>query len=105
MCNRLSHMKEQRLGLEARSSDLIVWKTCQENDTVLLTANRNDDGPDSLENTIRTLNGPGILPVITLADADRILRNKPYAATVADRILELLFDMNQYLGSGRLYVP
>ena len=72
---------------------------------VLFTANRNDDGPDSLETTIRTLNRPGLLPVITLADADRILRDKNYAATVADRVLELLFDMDQYLGSGRLYVP
>ena len=68
-------------------------------------SNRNDDGPDALETTIRTLNGPGMLPVITLADADRVLQRKSYAAKVADRTLELLFDMAQYLGTGRLYVP
>ncbi|MCI0378721.1 MAG: hypothetical protein L0215_14025 [Gemmataceae bacterium] len=45
------------------------------------------------------------LPVITFADPDRFLRDKAYAATTADRILEILFDIENFLGTGRLYVP
>ncbi len=93
------------LELAAESSDLTVWQKCQDHKLVLLTANRNDDGPDSLETTIRTLNAADKLPVITLANADRILKDKVYGGIVADRTLELLFDMVLYHGCGRLYVP
>ena len=40
-------------GLNPRSPDVDVWRVCQAEELVLITANRNDDGPDSLEATIR----------------------------------------------------
>jgi hypothetical protein len=45
----------------------------------LLTSNRNDEGSESLEATIRTHNAPTSLPVFTIADADRIFQSKDYA--------------------------
>ena len=72
---------------------------------MLLTRNRNDDGPESLGAAIRTMNQLDSLPVITLANADRILENKSYAERVAERLLDYLLYMDNLLGTGRLYVP
>src|SRR4051812_18200041 len=41
------------LGLSYDSPDTLIWRTCQREKLVLITGNRNDDGPDSLEATIR----------------------------------------------------
>jgi hypothetical protein len=70
-------------GLEPGESDSHVWKTCQQQQIILLTNNRNDDGPDSLEATIRQLNQVDSLPVFTIGDADGILRNQEYAETLS----------------------
>ena len=40
------------LGLQPDASDRAVWEACQREQVILLTANRNDAGPDSLEATI-----------------------------------------------------
>ena len=50
----------------------------------MITGNRNDESPDSLEATIRNENQPDSLPVITIADSDRVLRDRLYAEKVAD---------------------
>ena len=57
------------LGLSDTASDALIWRTCQREGLVLITGNRNDDGPDSLEATIRNENQPESLPVITIGDA------------------------------------
>ena len=72
---------------------------------VLVTANRNDAGPESLESTIQHQNTPQSLPVFTLANDQRVLRDRQYAETVADRLIEALFDIDSYRGIGRIYLP
>src|SRR5262249_11544534 len=64
----------ERLGLPYNTSDRDLWELCQQREIGLLTANRNDEGPDSLEATIRTLNAPSSLPVLTIADPELVLR-------------------------------
>jgi len=71
----------------------------------LLTANRHDEGPDSLETTIRTLNVPSSLPVLTIADPELVLASRDYAERVAIQVLEYLLDLNHFRGVGRLFVP
>ena len=71
----------------------------------MITGNRNDDGPDSLEATIRNENQPDSLPVITIADTDRVLQDRPYAHTVAERLLEKLIAIDDFRGTGRIYFP
>jgi hypothetical protein len=51
------------VGLNPSDPDDIVWQRCQELSVLLITDNRNDDGLDSLEATIRRLNTPEKLPV------------------------------------------
>src|SRR4051794_28932420 len=46
------------LGLTPASPDVFVWQACQDQEVILITANRNADGPDSLEETLRTRNTP-----------------------------------------------
>ncbi len=71
----------------------------------MITGNRNDDGPTSLEATIRNENQPDSLPVITIGDADRVLRDRIYAEKVAERLLDYLMRIDEVRGTGRIYVP
>ena len=82
-----------------------MWEVCQREQVILVTANRNDEGPDSLESSIQQYNTPQSLPVFTLANDQRVLRDRQYAETVADRLIEALFDIDSYRGTGRLYLP
>jgi hypothetical protein len=93
------------LGLQPDAPDRDVWEACQREQVILLTANRNDAGPDSLEAIIQQHNTPASLPVFTLANEQRVLRDRLYAEAVADRLLEFLFDIDRYRGTGRLYLP
>jgi len=93
------------LGIAYESSDVILWRTCQREKLVLITANRNADDPDSLEAVIRDENLPDSLPVITLANADRVLQDRLYAEQVAERLLDYLMRIDECRGVGRLYVP
>src|SRR4030095_15210224 len=93
------------LGLPHGSSNAVVCDFCPQHQLVLVPANRNSDDAESLEVVIRTRNTADSLPVLTLADADRVLREKSYAERVADRLLEYAFDIERYRGTGRLYLP
>jgi hypothetical protein len=93
------------LGLSDTASDALIWRTCQREGLVLISGNRNEDGPDSLEATIRNENQPESLPVITIGDADRVLRDRLYAENVAERLLDYLMRTDEVRGVGRHYVP
>ncbi|MBM4090048.1 MAG: hypothetical protein FJ276_11610 [Planctomycetes bacterium] len=93
------------LGLSSDASDADLWKACQAHEVVLVTANRNKDGSDSLEAAIAQGNQPSSLPVLTVSDADQILTSREYATRVVSQLLEFLFDLDNVRGTGRLYVP
>lgn len=93
------------LGLAPDVSDRDVWHACQQREVVLITTNRNAVGPDSLEEVIQSNNQPESLPVITLANPERLRRDRAYASDVADRLLDYLFDIDNVRGTGRLFLP
>jgi hypothetical protein len=95
----------EHLGLPHNTSDRDLWQVCQQRDIVLLTANRNDEGPESLEAAIRTLNDAASLPVLTIADPESVLTSRDYAERVAIQVLEYLLELDNFRGVGRLYVP
>lgn len=72
---------------------------------ILLTANRSMKGEDSLEQVIREENTVDSLPVITIGDADQFLGDRVYRNRCVDRILEILLDLETWMGVGRLFVP
>jgi hypothetical protein len=59
------------IGLTDETPDRIVWEVCQRRELVLLTTNRNQHGPNSLEATIRACNTAESLPVLTIGNGDR----------------------------------
>lgn len=93
------------IGLSAADTDESVWLACQQQGLYLLTNNRNDDGPDSLEATIRIRNTETSLPVFTLSDADQVFRSKDYAERVVESLFDYLLRAESLRGAGRLFLP
>jgi hypothetical protein len=93
------------LGLASSAPDAEVWRLCQARGILLITGNRNAEGDDSLEATICREQTPQSLPVFTISDPDRLMRDRSYAESVASRLLEYLPLAERVRGSGRLYVP
>jgi len=93
------------LGIQRNASDAILWRTCQREQVVLITNNRNADDVDSLERTLRSENRPDSIPVFTLARSERISTDRNYAERTALRLLEYLASLDSVRGAGRLYVP
>lgn len=95
----------EAMGLPVDAADADLWEACQRHDVVLITANRNKNGLNSLEATIAERNQASSLPVLTVADADQILTSGDYARRVVSQLLEFLFDLENIRGTGRLYLP
>jgi uncharacterized protein DUF5615 len=92
------------VGLAIDSSDRDVWRFAQEHQLILLTGNRNQTGEDSLEETIRDENTPISLPVVTVSVMNR-LEERGYREQCAERLAEIILDIENNLGLGRIYVP
>ena len=92
------------VGLSIDSSDRDVWRFAQERQLILLTGNRNNEGEDSLERTIREETTPASLPVVTVSVVDR-LEERIYREQCAERLAEIIFDIENYLGVGRVFIP
>jgi hypothetical protein len=90
--------------LPITSSDRVVWHFAQENQMILLTANRSMKGEDSLEQVIREECLPTSLPVVTFANVDRIIERE-YREECVDRLIEIALYLENYLGVSRLFIP
>ncbi|MBW4479206.1 MAG: ACP S-malonyltransferase [Tolypothrix brevis GSE-NOS-MK-07-07A] len=93
-----------QVNLSDDSSDYIVWQFCQTKQMILITANRNMKGTDSLEQMIREENTATSLPIVTIGSKER-LDERVYRERCATRLIEILFDINNCMGVGRLYIP
>ena len=101
----LATVEFEDLDLPRDASDDKLWRTCQQEQVVLITTNRNASGPDSLEMTIRNENRPTALPVFTLADAERLRIDRAYAERTAESLLEYLMRLDEVRGTGRIFIP
>jgi hypothetical protein len=82
-----------------------MLKSGKERDIVLITGNRNAQGADSLEMTIRHHVESHHLPVFTISDPGRLMRDRYYAEEVAASLIEHLERLENLRGAGRLYLP
>lgn len=98
-------LKIRDLGLALDVSDAILWHACQKEELILVTANRNKQGPDSLEATIQEHNNDDSLPVLTIGNAQKVLHSRDYAESVAAQMLDYLMNIEKVRGTGRLYLP
>ncbi len=94
----------REVGLSMDSSDRIVWRYAQSNGMIILTANRNMKGNDSLEQVMREENTEGSFPVVTISDLAR-LDEFDYRERCVDRLIEIALDIENYMGVGRLFIP
>lgn len=94
----------QAEGLPVDSLDRVVWNWAQTHGLLIVTGNRNKDGPDSLEQTIRDQNHPLALPVLTVASVARLAK-APYREQCATRLAEIGLYLDNYRGVGRLFIP
>jgi hypothetical protein len=92
------------LSLPFETSDPKVWEFAQEHRMVLLTANRNKDGEESLEQAILAQNQPASYPVVTIANVDRIAESD-YRIRCATKLAEICMEIERFLGTGRVYIP
>ena len=93
------------IGLSIKSSDRFVWRFAQENEMILLTANRSMKGEDSLEQVMREENTLNSLPVLTIGNADRILNDLVYRDLCVERLVDIVLDIDDYRGAMRIFIP
>jgi len=95
----------ESLDLPRNATDAVLWHECQPRQLLILTANRNAKGQDSLELTLRDHNSPDCLPVLTLTNDQRVMRDRDYALRVVERMLNCLIDLENLRGTGRQFLP
>jgi hypothetical protein len=93
------------LGVPPNTPDADLWRLCQTRQILLITGNRNEEGPASLEATLQAANTPTSLPVLTLSEPQRVFSSHAYARRVVERLVEYLIDVENLRGTGRLYLP
>ena len=87
------------------ATDAALWQVCQNHNILLLTGNRNAESPEALEMTMRQRNASNCLPVLTLADPDRMQRDRHYAESIVERLVDSLLAPDALRGTDRLYLP
>ncbi len=94
-----------KVALTSASTDREVWQRVQELGMLLITANRNRSGTDSLEQVLRDEHSAESLPVLTVSQAKRLLQDRVYRNACAERIAEIIVDLDIYRGVPRLFIP
>ncbi len=92
------------VGLADNSTDREVWRFAQRNGMILLTGNRNMENENSPEQTLRNENTPESLPVLTISSVGR-LDSRLYRQMCAERIMEIILYLEDYLGTARIFIP
>jgi hypothetical protein len=90
--------------LPANLSDQEIWRFVQTHRLLLITNNRNSEDEESLQATIERENTADAWPIITVSDKDSLIQTG-YRQRVAHRLVEIIIDLENYFGTGRLFVP
>ena len=93
------------MELPIDSNDRVVWRLAQENQMILLTANRSMKGKDSLEQIMREENTSTSLPVITISNADQLLNDSEYRGRCVESLVEIVLNIDSYRGARRIFIP
>ncbi|MGD9892486.1 MAG: ACP S-malonyltransferase [Dehalococcoidia bacterium] len=92
------------LDLPVTTPDRVVWRLAQSRQMLLLTNNRNMNDADSLERTIREESTARTLPVLTIGSKDAMFELE-YRQRCAERLVEIVVYLENYLGTGRIFIP
>jgi len=94
----------QDVELPIDAPDGAVWQRSQDIGALLITGNRSS-GEGSLDQTIAELAGPASLPVLTIGDPRRVIRDPVYARECAFSLLDFVERIETLRGTGRLFIP
>jgi hypothetical protein len=102
----------EEAGLAVDENDRVIWRFAQVQQMVILTANRNAKGADSLEQTIQEEGSDTSLPVLTIGKLDDLrsvfdhrLIEREYREQCCARLADVALYLNDYRGIGRLFIP
>lgn len=101
----LTYARFSDVGLGRRAPDAEIWQLCQREEWLLITDNRNQEGADSLEATIRSRSEIHSLPVLTISSVPRLRHSREYAERVVIALFDIVIDVENLRGAGRLYLP
>lgn len=62
-------------------------------------------GENSLEQVLREENTIQSLPVLTIANSDRFTKDSAYRDRCVTRMMDILLNIENFMGSKRLFVP
>ena len=89
----------EEAGLADTSDDRVVWQYAQNNQMILITANRSMKGEDSLEQVMREENTSTSLPIVTIGNIDRLMAEPDYRERCVDRLVDIVIDIEDYQGA------
>jgi hypothetical protein len=92
------------IDLAADAPDVAVWRRSQEVGALLITGNRSS-GEGSLDQTIAAQGRPASLPVLTIGDPRRVIRDPAYARECVLSLLDFVDRIETLRGTGRLFIP
>jgi hypothetical protein len=95
----------EAVGLADDANDRVVWRCAQAQEMILITANRSMKGEDSLEQVMREENTAKSLPVVTIANIDRLLAEPNYRDRCVNRLVDIIVDIEDYRGARRIFIP
>jgi hypothetical protein len=103
---RFETLRDQ--GLASDLDDRSLWGFCQSNGWVLFTNDKNNNDANSLQATLDDSWYIGLLPVLTLSNQGRFVRDGFYTRRVANDLAGLLVDIKQEiwpLNRPRIFIP
>lgn len=92
------------LNLPEDSTDREIWHYVQRERLLLVTNNRNRDNEDSLQTVVENENTSDSMPVLTISDQTKLIVPE-YRQQVVDKLAAVIIDLENYLGTGRIYLP
>lgn len=101
---RVEYKRLRDFGLPDNYPDQDIWRFVQQQGLLLITNNRNSDDEISLQATMQRENTPDSLPIVTVSDKES-LRQADYRQRVAQSLVRIIIDLDDYRGAGRLFVP
>ena len=91
-------------GLPDNYPDPDIWRFMHQEELLLITNNRNSDDETALQATMLRENTPASLPVLTVFDKES-LRAADYRQRVAQSLVKIIIDLDDFRGAGRIFLP
>lgn len=101
----LDLMTFEQLGLPRNANDRLILALCQEERLLLITDNRSQIDDHALGRAIAQTSDESAIPVVTIGNVQRFVRDSAYRLDAAIQLMDYLLDLETWYGTGRIYIP